>query len=51
MEIRICLECDNEFSPDRPSRWLCPECRWEPDDDPMEKYMDEQMLINIGMGD
>ena len=52
MEIRICNNCDNEFKPDRPSRWLCKDCRWRPDDDdPMERNMDEQMLINIGMGD
>lgn len=57
MEIRLCLECDNEFSPDRPSRWLCEDCRYSGEDwrgdegDPMESNMNEQMLINIGMGD
>ena len=54
MKIRICNQCEKEFHPDRDSRWLCEDCRWYDegvDEDPMERNMDEQMLINIGMGD
>ena len=57
MKIRICNQCEKEFYPDRDSRWLCEDCRYSGEDwrgeegDPMERNMDEQMLINIGMGD
>jgi hypothetical protein len=50
---RDCQECGDEFIPDRPSRWLCKPCRYDPSDgdDPMEANMDCQMLHNIGMGE
>jgi len=53
LDFRLCEGCDCEFIPDRPSRQLCNDCRWggSLDDDPMESNMDEQMLINIGMGE
>lgn len=54
IKVRYCTRCDNRFLPDRLSRWLCEDCRYDWDEDygdKMERNMDEQMLINIGMGD